>query len=134
SPCLSAMFIGEDAKFVSLDGMLVALTELGRCECPLHDGDILATADLAGPMGTTVLTAGEDGTVMMSYHQDAPVQLASVGRWISCLAARSDGGIAYASGRNVYLRDPSASVRNIQMNGPVQALAFNHEGDQLAIG
>ena len=134
SACLSAIFNGEDAKFVSLDGLLVTLTELGRCECPLHDGDILATVDLAGPMGGTVLTAGEDGNVMMTGQQNAPEQLASVGRWVSCLAAQPEGAIAYASGRNVYLRDSSASLHSMQTSGPVQALAFNHQGDQLAIG
>ena len=100
---------------------------------PAHDGAILAAC--LPPKGEGLLTAGDDGRVMLS-RPDGATELARIpGRWIDTVAASAESGlIAFAVGRELHVRDAAdpAFARVFLHERSVADIAFDPKGRRLA--
>ena len=100
---------------------------------PAHDGVILAAC--LPPKGEGLLTAGDDGRVMLS-RPDGATELARIpGRWIDTVAASAESGlIAFAAGRELHVRDSAdpAFARVFLHERSVADIAFDPKGRRLA--
>ncbi|MBV1701044.1 MAG: WD40 repeat domain-containing protein [Hyphomicrobiales bacterium] len=84
--------------------------------------------------GTRLLTGGDDGRLVATDAQGVMRELAhEKGKWIDALTSRADGTLAYAAGRQVFVREPKGSVKTITMAQTVRGLAFAPKGHRLAI-
>jgi WD40 repeat protein len=110
----------------------------GGAVAAAHDGAILCAA--LHPSGVGIVTGGDDGRLIWSRAApgEAPVAeiLAEIpGRWIDALAVSPVSGlIAFATGRDVYVRDASAPAfeRRFTHEKSVAGLAFDAKGRRLA--
>ncbi|MCD0504298.1 WD40 repeat domain-containing protein [Bordetella petrii] len=129
--CLMAGYVADDAYFLAADGVMHVARFASRHATSLHRGDILAAERLPGG---GLLSAGEDGCLMSASGQD-PVCLARTGnKWVSALAVATDGTVAYASGRTVWLQDGAGAWSEHPQARSVEALAFDGTGRRLAMG
>ncbi|MER2536537.1 MAG: WD40 repeat domain-containing protein [Rhizobiaceae bacterium] len=127
--CIAAAFIGATPHFALADGAVHRLDD-GHKIMRTNDG--LLTA-VPSQDGSRLLTAGEDGKVF-AVAGDAVEQLADLGRkWIGALAAGPQGAVAYASGRNAYVRFADGKVRELSHPRTVEGLAFAPKGMRLAV-
>jgi WD40 repeat protein len=101
-----------------------------------HDGAVLAAA--LHPSGQGILTGGDDGRLVWSRRPDSGGrrEIARLhGRWIDVVAASPASGlIAFASGREVQVRDAAdpAFARSFAHEKSVADLAFEPKGRRLA--
>ena len=99
-----------------------------------HDGAVLSAAP--HPSGDGMLTGGDDGRVVWSRREGDETVAAIKGGWIDALAASPASGlIAFATGRQVHVRD--AADRVFEALHPHEraaaGLAFDPKGRRLAV-
>jgi len=106
----------------------------GDAAIEVHDGAILAAC--LPPKGEGLLTAGDDGRVVLATPSGAQ-ELAKVpGRWIETVAASPDSGlIAFGAGRDLHVRDLAdpAFARVFTHEKSVADVAFDPKGRRLAV-
>ncbi len=119
----AAMFALGDGTVRWEDGAAVAA----------HDGAALAASP--HPSGEGLLTGGDDGRLVWS-RRAGPETLAELkGKWIDVLAASPVSGlIAFAGGRETYVRDAGAPgfANLLAHERAVAGLAFDPKGRRLA--
>lgn len=98
-----------------------------------HDGAVLGAC--LHPSGDGLLTGGDDGRVAWSRPSGAQEIASLPGRWIDAVAASPESGlIAFASGRELHVRDVSdpAFSRLFQHEKSVADVAFDAKGRRIA--
>jgi len=134
SPCAAAVFPAELPLFALEDGTIRSLDSVESGQ-RAHSALVASATDR-----DALLTAGEEGNVCRASGAGVPQQIASLPRkLIACLTPLPDGGLAWATGRSVWLssetngsrerRDP----RELQSPRSVSAIACSPDGQRLAI-
>lgn len=128
--CVTAAFIGGVPFFAQADGSLHWLDH-GHCHAQVHDGLLVAVAD---PAGARLLTGGEDGKVAGTSADGASTPLAGIGRkWVTGVAPGPQGAVAYASGRNAYVRFADGKTKEFAHPRSVEGLAFSPKGMRFGV-
>ena len=105
----------------------------GGAERAAHEGAVLCAA--LHPSGKGLLTGGDDGTVCWTTDEGVRPLHRRPGRWIDALTASRESGLyAFASGREVHVRDSADAgfERTFRHERSVAALAFDPKGRRLA--
>ena len=105
----------------------------GLPERQAHAGAVLCA--VAHPSGEGLLTGGDDGAVAWTRPEGTAELFRRPGRWIDALDASSQSGlVAYASGRELHVRDLAdpAFERLFRHERAVAAVAFDPKGRRLA--
>lgn len=128
SHCLATAFIADVPYFALADGVVHRLDN-GHKWSELHDG-LLATAYDAAK--GRLITGGEDGKVLAVGAGGASEQLAEIGRkWVTSVAAGPQGAVAFASGRNAYVRFADGKVKELAHPRSVEGVAFSPKGMRI---
>jgi WD40 repeat protein len=94
------------------------------------DGAIL----VAAMAGQRLVTGGDDGRVVLISRDGGLEEIArEKGKWIDALAARADGSIAWATGKQVYARDAKGAIKSFAAASTVRGLAFLPKGYRIAM-
>jgi WD40 repeat protein len=128
--CVAAVFIADVPHFALADGHVHRLDH-GHKSAMVHDGLLAATADAAA---SRLITSGEDGKVCSTKADGTSETLAELGRkWITSVAAGPQGAIAYASGRNAYVRFADGKVKEFTHPRSVEGVAFSPKGMRIGV-
>jgi WD40 repeat protein len=127
----AALFDDAGAVFALGDGS-VRFDDRTRVEA--HDGAALCAA--VHPLGDGIVTGGDDGRLMWSRRDEAPVVLASAkGQWIDAVdASAASGLIAFSYGRTLSVIDAKdvGFRRDFQHERTVSGVAFDPKGRRIA--
>ncbi|POR44881.1 WD40 repeat domain-containing protein [Methylobacterium sp. V23] len=110
--------------------LLASGAELRRVEAHPEAGILVAAGD-----GRRLVTGGDDGRVVATSETGDVVEVARAknGAWIDALALHSEGGLAYAAGRNVVARDAKGREKSFAAPSTARGLAFAPKGYRLAV-
>ncbi|MEO5883125.1 MAG: WD40 repeat domain-containing protein [Caldimonas sp.] len=129
SHCLSAAFIGGRPSFALADGTVRRIGADVDC-LQVHAAASLAAVRVAGE--DALLTSGEDGRVCRTEASGASREVGAVPRkWITAVG-QSEGRLAYASGKSVWLQS-AQGARQLQHRRGVKGIAFTRDGARLAV-
>ncbi len=127
---VTTAFIGGIPFFAQADGSVHWLDH-GHKSATAHDGLLSAVAD---PAGQRLLTGGEDGKVAAIGASGSAETLAEIGRkWITSVAAGPQGAVAFATGRNAYVRFADGRTKEFQHPRSVEGLAFSPKGMRFGV-
>ncbi len=85
------------------------------------------------PMADKLVTGGDDGRIVVTAVDATTKVLADEkGTWIDALAARADGALVWACGRNLRTRDPKGAVKSVQLASVARGVAFMPKGYRVA--
>lgn len=130
SHCMAALFLGDVPAFALADGT-IRRPGAGD-DCVRAHAALLSAA--RAPNGGAMLTSGEDGRVCRTAGEGRSQEIAVLPRkWVTCVAAEAAGRLAYACGRKVWLHSPCGTVRELQHQRNVKAIAFSAEGARLGV-
>ncbi|MBB6012052.1 WD40 repeat protein [Aquamicrobium lusatiense] len=128
--CVAAVFLGNVPHFALADGSIHRLDE-GHKTAQANDGLLCAFYDAASDR---LITGGEDGKVFAVKAGGAIEELAEAGRkWITSVAAGPQGAIAYASGRNAFVRFADGKVKEFSHPRSVEGIAFAPKGMRIGV-
>jgi WD40 repeat protein len=124
-----ACFLGQTLSFALADGQ-VLLTDGDERRITAHtDGAILTcVCD-----GAKIYTGGDDGALAATDATGKTEILAREKGWIDALVCRSDGALAWSSGKNVRARDAKGEIKSWQAPSSVRGLAFFPKGYRIAV-
>ncbi|MDQ0456233.1 WD40 repeat domain-containing protein [Rhizobium paknamense] len=127
---LSAAFLGDIPVFATSAGTIHRL-DGGEKATEAHQGLLTVVKD---EQNQTLLTGGEDGKVLRIAHDGSVTELASVPRkWISAVAAGPQGAVAYAVGKQAFVRMADGKTYDYAEERSVEGLAFAPKGLRIAI-
>lgn len=99
-----------------------------------HDGAVLCACQ--HPSGVGIVTGGDDGQVIWSREEEAPVVLATTGgNWVDSIASSAESGlIAFSSGRKLTVIDVKDAKfrREFAHDKTVSGVAFDPKGRRVA--
>ncbi len=128
--CVTATFVAGIPFFALADGTVHRL-DFGHKTVKAHDGLLSAVVD---PAASRLITGGEDGKVAAVGVEGSVETLAEIGRkWVTSVAVGPQGAIAYASGRNAFVRFADGKVREFQHARSVEGLAFSPKGMRFGV-
>jgi WD40 repeat protein len=128
--CIAAVFVGDVPFFALADGAIHRLDH-GHKSALVHDGLLAAVTDAAA---TRLVTSGEDGKVCATGPDGASETLADLGRkWITSVACGPQGAIAFASGRNAYVRFSDGKTREFVHARSAEGVAFSPKGMRIGV-
>ena len=129
APGIGAAWLGESPAFGFGDGTL----KLGEHHLTCHEGGMLAMQ--AGPDGQSVWTAGDDGRLVQVDLQGQVHERLHVPRkWLDSLAISCDGSfVAVAAGQTVHVVGQDGTSQELRPPKGPTALAFAHDGQELAV-
>jgi WD40 repeat protein len=135
SQCTAALFAGDALLFALADGTVHHWAEEDRYTqtrgTRTHSALLSA---IATPDRTALLTTGEDGRVCRTDRSGEPMEVAAVARkWVNCVAASPQGHVAFATGRSVWLQDPTGGLRELQHPRNVAGIGFSPDGACVAV-
>lgn len=126
---LAASFLGDIPVFVAASGSIHRL-DGGEKVTEAHQGLLACVKDSSNQ---TLVTGGEDGKVLRIAHDGTVTELAHVPRkWISVVAAGPQGAVAYAVGKNGYVRLADGTVKEFAEERTIEALDFAPKGMRVA--
>lgn len=128
---VEAAFLGETAAFALGDGTVRLADGAEAKSAAVHSGAILAaTATREGKL----LTGGDDGRVALTDAGGAAYTIAERPRkWIDLVAAGPNGAVAFASGRQAFVKLADGRERTFDHERAVGGLAFAPKGLRLAV-
>lgn len=128
--CIAACWIADVPHFALADGTVHRLDH-GHKSVAAHDGLLAAVPSLDGRV---LLTAGEDGKVQAISPAGEVSLLGEVPRkWVHAVAAGPQATVAWASGRNAYVRLADGTVREFQHQRTAEGVAFAPKGLRIAV-
>ena len=129
APGIGAAWIGDSPAFGFGDGMM----KLGETLVQCHEGGMLAMQ--ASPDGQSIWTAGDDGRLVQVGSQGHVQERLHVPRkWLDSLAISADGGfVAVAAGQTVHVVGLDGTSQELRPPKGPTALAFAHNGQELAV-
>jgi WD40 repeat protein len=125
-------FLGETPVFVlGEEALAFAPRDAAVRTVSVHGGAILAaTAD-----ASRIVTGGDDSKVMATDAAGTATNIATDAkrRWIDRVAAGPDGAVAWAAGKQAFVRTGKQEQRVCEVPSSVGGLAFAPKGFRLAI-
>jgi hypothetical protein len=109
------------------------MMKLGETLVQCHEGGMLAMQ--ASPDGQSIWTAGDDGRLVQVGSQGHVQERLHVPRkWLDSLAISADGGfVAVAAGQTVHVVGLDGTSQQLRPPKGPTALAFAHNGQELAV-
>jgi WD40 repeat protein len=127
----AAAFLGRTPVLALGDGQVV-LAEIGAEKRVAAHPDAGILSAVHG--GRALITGGDDGRVIEIGPDGRLVEIYKEKTgWIDALAAREDGSIAWASGKNVRARSAKGEVKSIVAPSTVRGVGFVPKGYRLAM-
>lgn len=128
--CVAACWVADVPHFALADGTVHRLDH-GHKSVEAHDGLLAAVPSLDGRV---LLTAGEDGKVQAVSPAGEISLLGEVPRkWVHAVAAGPQATVAWASGRNAWVRLADGTVRELRHPRTAEGLAFAPKGLRIAV-
>jgi len=128
---VEAAFLGETAAFALGDGTVRLIDAAGERRVAVHSGAILAATATGGGK---LLTGGDDGKVALTEATGVVEAIAERPRkWIDLVAAGPSGAIAFASGRQAFVKLADGRERTFDHERAVGGIAFAPKGLRLAV-
>jgi len=128
---VEAAFLGDTPVFALGSGMVQLVKGLAAEPARVHAGAILS-ATLSGD--GRLLTGGDDGLVALTDAGGKIERVAQLERkWVDHVAAGPGGVIAYAAGKQAFVRFPDGRERVFEHARSVGGLAFAPKGVRLAV-
>jgi len=128
--CVTAAFLGGVPFFALADGTIHRLDH-GHKSTKAHDGLLTAVLD---PASARLISGGEDGKVVATGADGETSVLGEISRkWVTSTAPGPQGAIAFASGRNAYVRFADGNVKEFQHARSVEGLAFSPKGMRFGV-
>ncbi|ODT08031.1 MAG: hypothetical protein ABS58_04645 [Mesorhizobium sp. SCN 65-20] len=128
--CVATAFLDDIPFFALADGMVHWLDH-GQKSLKLHDGLLAATTTARNDL---LVSGGEDGKVMSLNSTGTAEELASAGRkWVTSVATGPQGAIAYASGRNAWVRFADGKLKEFVHPRSVEGVAFSPKGMRFGV-
>ena len=129
---VEAAFAGNNAVFALGDGSLRWVDERVAKKVSIHSGAILSAAPTRD--GKAVVTGGDDGLVTLVDADGSVKRLAFIERkWIDHVAAGPDGAVAFAVGKQVFIRLGDGREKVLDLDRAAGGLAFAPKGTRLAV-
>jgi WD40 repeat protein len=131
APVVGLHFLGVTAAFtLGEESLLLVGPDGAEQRISVHGGGILAAAG----DGSRILTGGDDGKVVATDAKGASETLGvdAKHRWIDRVALGPDGAVAWAAGKQAFVRSPKCEVKSIDLPSSVGGLAFAPKGLRLA--
>lgn len=127
--CISARFI-KDVPFFALASGDVHRLDHGHHTCAQHDGLLCATV---AQDGQSLISAGEDGTVMSLGEDGTSRKLATMGnKWINALGAGPQQSVGFASGKKAQICLKDGTLREFEEERSIEGIAFAPKGMRVA--
>jgi WD40 repeat protein len=131
APVAAAGFLGTIPALALEDGTVLLATPGAEQRVTAHPN---AAILVAAASAEKFITGGDDGRVVAIFPEGTVEEIANEkGKWIDALAARSDGAIAWSSGKAVRARDHNGAVKTLTAPSSVRGLAFIPKGYRIAI-
>ncbi|MDX8455123.1 WD40 repeat domain-containing protein [Mesorhizobium sp. VK9D] len=128
--CVAAVFLADVPHFALADGSIHRLDN-GQKTVRANDGLLAAFHDAPNDR---LITGGEDGKVFAVKAGGEVSELASAGKkWITSVAAGPQGAIAYASGKNAFVRFADGKTKEFIHPRSVEGLAFSPKGMRFGV-
>ena len=129
---VEAAFLGEVAIFALGDGTVRRVQGAAAEETKVHAGAILAAVPSLD--GKTLITGGDDGVVATTDAAGKVATLAERPRkWIDHVAAGPGGAVAFASGRQAFVKLGDGRERTFDHPRAIGGVAFAPKGLRLAV-
>src|SRR5215467_5218011 len=131
-PVVAMHFLGETPVFVlGEEALAFAQRDEAVRKVSVHGGAILAAA----ADNDRIVTGGDDGKVMATDASGTTTDIAADAkhRWIDRVAAGPDGAVAWAAGKQAFVRTGKGEQRVCEAPSSVGGLAFAPKGFRLAI-
>jgi WD40 repeat protein len=132
APVVGMHFLGDRAVFaLGEETLLLVAPDGAEQRVNAHGGGILATA----ADDARVVTGGDDGKVVATDANGAVEMLATDAkhRWIDRVALGPDGAVAWAAGKQAFVRNAKGEVKSVDLPSSVGGLAFAPKGLRLAL-
>lgn len=127
--CVHAGFLGAIPVFATAGGAVHRLDHGHQSE-QVHEG---LTCAVLSPGGTMLVSGGEDGLVRSIASDGTTGEIGSAGnRWITAVAAGPQGAVAWAAGRQAWVRLADGTVKEFAEERSIEGLAFAPKGLRLA--
>lgn len=126
-----AAFLGRTPALALGDGtvLLAEVGDIRRVSAHPEAGVLVAVAQ-----GTRLVTGGDDGRVVATEADGRTSEIAvEAGKWIDALAARPDGALAWAAGRQVRARSAKGEVKSMTAPSSARGLGFAPKGYRLGV-
>src|SRR5947209_6351380 len=130
-PVVAAHFLGERAVFaLGEETLLFVAPDGAEQRVAVHAGGILAVAS----DGTRILTGGDDGKVVATDANGESEIVATDARhrWIDRVALGPDGAIAWAAGKQAFMRNAKREAKSLELPSSAGGLAFSPKGLRVA--
>ncbi len=129
---VEAAFLGDTATFALGDGTVRRVSGAAAESTNVHGGAILSAARSLD--GKTLVTGGDDGVVAATDAAGKVVRVAERPRkWIDQIAAGPGGAVAFAAGRQAFVKLADGRERTFDHARAVGGLAFAPKGLRLAV-
>jgi WD40 repeat protein len=124
-------FLGNDAAFVLGEEAVLIVGAAGERRVNAHQGAILCSAG----DGTRIITGGDDGSIGLVDGTGEARTIASDAkkRWIDRVAIARDGTVAWAAGKQAFVRTPKGVEKSLDLPSSAGGLAFAPKGLRLAV-
>jgi WD40 repeat protein len=133
---VAAAFLSSIPFFALAHGVTLRMKSDGAFETDRHivahsDGASLCVAS----DGTRLVSGGDDGRIVeISAEGETRLLADEAGRWIDAVALRSDGALAWTTGRNARARAAAAGeIKTLDLPSSSRGLVFMPKGLRLAI-
>jgi WD40 repeat protein len=131
-PVVAAHFLGDRAVFVlGEEALLFFAPDAAEQRMAVHSGGILSAAS----DGARILTGGDDGKVAATNAKGESETVATDAkhRWIDRVALGPDGVIAWAAGKQAFMRNAKREAKSLELPSSAGGLAFSPKGLRVAI-
>jgi WD40 repeat protein len=129
---VEAAFVGKQAVFALGDGSLRWVDNRTARKVGVHAGAILSATPTRDGKG--LVSGGDDGTVAVVEADGNVIRLAHVEKkWIDHVAAGPDGAVAFAAGKQVFIRLGDGREKVLELDRAAGGLAFAPKGTRLAV-
>ncbi|MDQ2083025.1 WD40 repeat domain-containing protein [Xanthobacteraceae bacterium Astr-EGSB] len=124
-------FLGTEAAFVLGEEAVLIAGEAGERRVNAHQGAILCSAG----DGARIVTGGDDGSigVVDGAGEARTIAADAKKRWIDRVATARDGTVAWAAGKQAFVRTPKGAEKSLDLPSSAGGLAFAPKGFRLAV-
>jgi len=132
APVVGLHFLKGTAAFaLGEETLLLVAPDGAEQRVSVHGGGILAVA----ADGARILTGGDDGKVVATDAKGTSetLSLDAKHRWIDRVAFGPDGAVAWAAGKQAFVRSPKGEIKSTDLPSSIGGLAFAPKGLRLAV-
>jgi WD40 repeat protein len=131
-PVVAAQFLGDRAVFaLGEEALLFVAGDGSEQRVAAHAGGILSVAS----DGARILTGGDDGKVVATNAKGESeiVGTDAKHRWIDRVAPGPDGAVAWAAGKQAFMRNAKGEIKSLDLPSSAGGLTFSPKGLRVAI-